>query len=198
MPVDNSHDPEFVAVVFAATPGARLFPLTTPSHPKHLLPVGGIPLIIRTLSALASTGFLQCVVCVAHDDKVTVALLKKEAEHLAGPVYQFEKTLQVTLHQLSEMCAGSAEALKTVEEASLIPATSHLVVLPGDLVVMKPSVLTQLAHAHRQGNLSTNNAACTIVLADTGEQDEHGVPLKESAKVSLRYFQHQFKPSIRD
>lgn len=159
-----------------------MFPLTSPSNPKHLLPVGGIPLIVRTLTALKASGFSQCVICVAHDDKSTFNLLKKESELTGAQVYTFQKTLQVTLHQLSETCAGSAEALKDVEEASIISPTSHLVVMPGDLVIMEPTVLKHLAHSHRQGNLLPLKAACTMILVDVGEQDENGVPLKESSK----------------
>eukprot|EP00543_Licmophora_paradoxa_P003342 CAMPEP_0202445650 /NCGR_PEP_ID=MMETSP1360-20130828/4421_1 /ASSEMBLY_ACC=CAM_ASM_000848 /TAXON_ID=515479 /ORGANISM="Licmophora paradoxa, Strain CCMP2313" /LENGTH=344 /DNA_ID=CAMNT_0049061981 /DNA_START=270 /DNA_END=1301 /DNA_ORIENTATION=- len=52
---------------------------------------------------------------------------------------------------------------------------------------MESSVLKQLAHAHRQGNLICDNTdkpktACTMILADVGEQDDSGVPLKESSK----------------
>jgi hypothetical protein len=58
------------------------------------------------------------------------------------------------------------------------------VVLPGDLVVFETSVLAQLVDAHRQSNLTSSvSTACTVLLADVGEQDEHGVPLKESSKV---------------
>lgn len=111
---------------------------------------------------------------------------------------------KVTVVPVSEDCAGSAEALKQLElldssnasapsspssgKLLLLPSTSHVVVLPGDLVVLDPKALIQLVDAHRQGNILPSSkqhrhSAVTMLLADVGEQDEHGIPLKESAKV---------------
>ena len=51
--------------------------------------------------------------------------------------------------------------------------------------MMETSVLSKLVNAHRQSNLPPNNlsTACTMLLANVGEQDENGIPLKESSKV---------------
>ena len=74
-------------------------------------------------------------------------------------------------------------------------------ILPGDLVlssleeetkrgtVGQSSSLFGLDSMFRRPTSVTNSQqpapACTIVLVDVGEQDENGIPLKESAKVSL-------------
>ena len=176
--------PEFLAVILAATTGARLFPMTSAETPKHLLPIAGVPALLRLLQSVAASGFSQCVVSLAHGDSVTLDLLKRElGEQVGTNVYRFQSTLQVTICILSDDCAGSAEALRQMDD--VIPADSHVVVLPGDLVVFETSVLTGLVDAHRQSNLppTTVSTSCTILLANVGEQDEHGVPLKESAKV---------------
>jgi len=172
--------PEFTAIILAATTGARLFPMTSPETPKHTLPVAGVPVVLRLLHSVAASGFTQCVVALASIDKITQNLLKQQV----GDDNVLNKTnMKVTLHTLSDDCSGSAEALRQVND--VIPPNSNLVVLPGDLVVLETSVLTQLVNSHRQSNLPPNNmsTACTMLLADVGEQDENGIPLKESSKV---------------
>jgi NDP-sugar pyrophosphorylase family protein len=175
--------PEFTAVILAATTGARLFPMTSVDTPKHTLPVAGVPVVLRLLQSVAASGFLQCVVTLAKGDSATLTLLKEEVgEPISDHVFLFKEKMQVTVHILSEECAGSAEALSQIH--NLIAPDSHLVVLPGDLVVFEASVLAQLVDVHRQSNLTSNvSTACTMLLSDVGEQDEHGVPLKESSKV---------------
>lgn len=175
--------PEFTAVILAATTGARLFPMTSVDTPKHTLPIAGVPVVLRLLQSVAASGFLQCVVTLAKNDSATLNLLKEELrEPISHHVFLFKEKMQVTIHVLPEECAGSAEALSQIHD--LIAPDSHLVVLPGDLVVFESSVLAQLVDAHRQSNLTGSiRTACTILLSDVGEQDEHGVPLKESSKV---------------
>ena len=177
--VTMSPTPEFTAVILAATTGARLFPMTSTETPKHLLPIAGVPLIVRLLHSVAASGFAQCIVALASSDSTTMTLLKQEV----GDGDWFQTKMKVTLYSLSDDCAGSVEALRQVND--VVSPNSNLVVLPGDLVMMETSVLTQLVNAHRQSNLPPNNmsTACTMLLADVGEQDENGVPLKESSKV---------------
>ena len=174
--------PEFTAVILAATTGARLFPLTSEDAPKHTLPIAGVPVILRLLQAVAASGFVQCVVALANSDSTTLTLLKEElGEQISQHVFRFQSTMQVTIHILSDECAGSGEALRQID--GVISSNSHVVVLPGDLLVFETSLFTQLVDAHRQSNLTSVSTACTMLLADVGEQDEHGVPLKESSKV---------------
>jgi len=71
---------------------------------------------------------------------------------------------------------------------------SHLCVLPGDLVILDPVSIIQVVETHRRAHhgiagtsnkLDTNSTippACTLLLTDVGEVDDHGIPLKESAK----------------
>jgi translation initiation factor eIF-2B subunit gamma len=227
--------PEFVAVVLAATTGARLFPLTTGgTAPKHLLPVGGKPILARLLTALRD--FTQVYIALAAEDRVTIPALfcasddwqpvdaaaaagdmatttttdmatephpPTTADELEQPQVSVWKrrddasttttsTLsthahhlpaQVTLVRLPEDCAGSAQVLRELQ--AHLPPTSHVLVVPGDLVVSESRALADLLHAHRQGHQPSGDmaaAACTVLLQDVGEQDEQGYPLKESAK----------------
>ena len=176
--------PEFVALILAATSGARLYPLASPSHPKHLLPVAGIALVVRQLHVLAACGFCESVIAIAHEDKATAAFFKDVdgIEQQSSTSFAFKGTLKITLHQLPDDCSGSVQALRNIEEASVISPSSHVVVIPGDIVITDKTVLEQFANAHRQGCTDTLKTACTMILADVGEEDENGLPLKESSK----------------
>ena len=208
--------PEYVAVVLASSTGSRLFPVTSSSLPKHMMPICGIPVVTRLLSTIEASGFQECVVVLAPDDKSTIphfkdmfvkddddendanasnSATKDNNNRLAGSyqmttskpyiVLESETTnMKITILPLHDDCEGSIDALRKVEEAGVVPDTSHMVVMPGDLVVFDTSVLCNLCDTHRQGyHQGGISTACTVLLADVGEQDEHGVPLKESAKV---------------
>ena len=207
-------EPENVAVVLASSVGSRLFPVTSSQLPKHMLPVAGIPVISRLMTAIQNCGFQECVVLLSHDDKVTIPYLKSEfvkddkdkegskksyqVVSTSKPnvmVLESEDAMQITVLTLDEDCQGSIDALRKVEETAVVPASSNMVVIPGDLVVFDTSVFSRLCDTHRQGYQGLPNgaksvkmmSACTVLLTDVGEQDEHGVPLKESAKVRFAY-----------
>lgn len=211
---------EFTAVVLACSVGTRLFPLTSHRHPKHLLPVVGVPILHRLLRALQSTGFEECVVAIQADDVVTIPSLQELIHASTAPqttqnnkntnnellVVKDEDLLQehdrttlklgncsITVVRLNEDCSGSGEALRQIEtmqrEGSrpCVHPSSHVVLIPGDLIVLDDQPLKSLIHEHRQGNSSALEnkclwSACTVLLTDVAETDENGVPLKESAK----------------
>ncbi len=109
--------------------------------------------------------------------------------------------LDICLISLPVECAGSADALRSIHNEGIIPGTSHVMVLPGDLVLypklcyedgsedFHTDVLGSLADVHRReyrvGLKSGMPLALSMLLADVGEEDENGAPLKESAKVRL-------------
>ena len=184
MSLNADYPPEFAALILAARSGARLYPLTSQSNPKHLLPVAGISIIVRQLHVLAACNFSDCVIAVACDDVSTSASLKcvDEMKQRSTSCFTFKGSLKITLHQLPEDCSGSVQALRDVEDTFVFAPASHVVVIPGDLVITDKVVLEQLANMHRQGYMGPTKTACSVLLADVGEQDENGVPLKESAK----------------
>mmetsp|Transcript_13378 Transcript_13378/g.37665 ORF Transcript_13378/g.37665 Transcript_13378/m.37665 type:complete len:579 (-) Transcript_13378:1680-3416(-) len=199
-PFFNTH-PRACAVVLASSKGSRLFPMTTKDIPKHLLPVAGIPSIVRLLESLWA--FSQIVIAIAEDDTKTLPTLlgtnnntdQTVASLVKGPSgTQQSKTTATTLcwelkselkrgqklHvvKLSEDCYGSIDALRIIEETKLIHPETRVVVFPGDLVILKKNT----AFLDSLIRPASEDVACTAVLADVLEQDEHGLPLKESAK----------------
>lgn len=111
------------------------------------------------------------------------------------------KKMKLTLLQLSAPCSGAAGALRQVEAQGIIPPSSHVLVVPGDLVMALNSSqqqpLRDFIHMHRTGSsawrenqqqLDRNQTsslppvACSVLLSNVGQVDEHGRPLKESAK----------------
>mmetsp|Transcript_9241 Transcript_9241/g.26007 ORF Transcript_9241/g.26007 Transcript_9241/m.26007 type:complete len:665 (-) Transcript_9241:104-2098(-) len=117
------------------------------------------------------------------------------------------KTMEISIVTLGANSGGSADAIRHLSGAGAVPASSHLVVLPGDLVLAASlgdgSSLRVLADAHRRGQQAPMRMmeqsggkrseragdassfappACTLLLSDVGDEDENGIPLKESAK----------------
>ena len=300
---------EFVAVILAATSGARLFPLTSispgsnyPTSPsslssspaqgggeatgsvssptvpyKHLLPLGGVPILLRLIHSVYAAGFCECVLVLAAEDTATLPSLLAQDAHLqrvdptgdhiinvvkeaasSHPVYLYHRSpslsppqqqqrqsrrsrsssspLRITIVRLppddvaaaatstadaagpAESVTGSVPALRHVESTFLQHQPhfrrSHVVVLPGDLCLLRSQndstsgsmhasdattadPLQRLVEAHRMGqqqeqregqnsilsSYSTGaSTACTMLLTNVLEVDEHGLPLKESAK----------------
>jgi len=190
-----------------------------------MMPICGIPVVTRLLSALEASGFQECVVVLAAGDQVTIPHLKQvllaedndNAEHNANVnasssksnkqdkvdpltgsyritsskpylVLESEMAMKITFLSTADDCQGSIDALRKVEEAGVVNSSSNMMVVPGDLMVFDTSVLSNVCDTHREGCAGGStkegvSTACTVLLTDVGEQDEHGVPLKESAKV---------------
>lgn len=168
------------AVVLAATQGSRLFPLTSAETPKHLLPIAGVPCIIRLMDALKLISHV--IICVAEDDKATFSVLEEIATKTSDTTLETKAGQKITLLRLPENNSGSADAIRKIEEEKLVAESSHLVVVPGDLVVLNQNAIEPFLRPPLSGS---DQSACSAVLVDVGEQDEHGLPLKESAKVCL-------------
>ena len=154
--------------------------MTSSETPKHLLPVAGIPAILRLLECLATVP--RVVICIAADDETTLPILEQVATLMSqqSPYAMKSKSnnQDITVVKIGEDCFGSIDALRKLEQEKVVPESCHMIVLPGDLVVLQPQQFSALLQPSQD-----KEAACTTLLVDVGEQDEHGIPLKESAKV---------------
>ncbi|KAG7347973.1 mannose-1-phosphate guanylyltransferase [Nitzschia inconspicua] len=73
--------PRACAVILASSKGSRLFPITTTERPKHLLPVAGVPSILRLLRRQGPlSAFPQVVITIAADDTQTISTLVGEKD----------------------------------------------------------------------------------------------------------------------
>ncbi|GKY96701.1 hypothetical protein MPSEU_000629600 [Mayamaea pseudoterrestris] len=221
---NDNHYPfksDSVAVILAATVGTRLFPMVSPELPKHLLPVAGVSIIKRLLHQIQTAGFVECVIVIAPDDKVTIpALLQQQggggelstmtrcdSKHDSSSSQQLhvslllqkssssaQVALRIIVYSLEEECLGSAKALACLERAKVVSPRSQIVVLPADAVVLQSNGLSKLAQLGRNNSFAENDddaasapsssgrVACVMLLSDVAQVDEHGLPLKESAK----------------
>ena len=193
-----STSPEFIAVILAATNGTRMFPLTTNMdnnndseidddsdqsveqkntsdkiYRKHLLPVGGIPIIQHLINTLESSGFEECHVILHHTD----------IDDTKSCVQTNKLKLQYYTLSQDECndCNGSADALRYL--LPTLPKYSNVVILPADIMLKfkdDNNVLGQLCDLHRK-----NENGCTMLLENSGDEGDDGLPLKESAKVNF-------------
>ena len=191
--------PRACALILAASHGSRLFPMTSSEMPKHLLPVAGIPCILRLLESLAFIP--QIVIALSADDSATVPLLQStlsteqssdqqqqsQQQQQVQPATNDEKSVTISINgrlktitvvKLGGHRFGPADALREIEDMQIIHPSTRLVVFPGDLVFLEKNVMDLDALLR-----PPSESDCIVLLVDVGEVDENGVPLKESAKV---------------
>ena len=91
------------AAILAAGRGERLWPLAE-KNPKHLLPIGGQPLLQRTVKALVESGVREIVMVVQFEAEKIKSFFKDGRQLGCEISYVKQKTLR-----------GTADAVKTVE-----------------------------------------------------------------------------------
>jgi len=91
------------AAILAAGRGERLWPLAE-KNPKHLLPIGGEPLLQRTVKALVQAGITEIVMVVQFEAEKIKVFFKDGKELGAKISYVKQKQL-----------GGTADAVKAVE-----------------------------------------------------------------------------------
>jgi UDP-3-O-[3-hydroxymyristoyl] glucosamine N-acyltransferase len=139
---------------------------------EHLLPVAGIPILVRLLTALQAAGFVHAVIVLDSKDTSTRTTLSKTklngvtVDKDISNVHQNEAdseissnitrlswlnmTFCLTLLTLDTPCRSDGEALRCVEESNVVAPDRHLLVVPGDLVVEATGqALRELLQMHR-------------------------------------------------
>jgi hypothetical protein len=189
--------------------------MTTADIPKHLLPVAGVPSILRLLEDDGPlSSFSQIVIAISFDDSKTLPTLLGEGEedsrglatlvrtenadssasnshacwHLKSKKIKGQK---IQLVKLFEDCFCSIDALRQIEETKLIHPATRIVVFPGDLAFLKKQSINLDAMIR-----TTPDVACTALLVDVLVQDENGNTLEEPAKVSLFYFSFLLQATV--
>ncbi len=134
------------AVVLAAGEGVRLRPLTL-TRPKHLLPVGGKPLIVRLLESLKSVGIREAVLVTYYKADMLKNYLKSG------------ESLGMSLEYVSQRgVLGTADAVLRAEEH--VRGEPFLVVY-GDLLV-SPEAVRRVVEDFRKGGASASMAVVEV------------------------------------
>eukprot|EP00934_Nitzschia_sp_Nitz4_P008065 Nitzschia sp. Nitz4//scaffold65_size103378//90226//91829//NITZ4_004482-RA/size103378-augustus-gene-0.89-mRNA-1//-1//CDS//3329556288//8055//frame0 len=181
--------PRTCLLVLATSKGSRLFPMVSDETPKHLLPIAGVPSIQRLLETLAPQ-VSQIIVAVSPDDSQTLPLIETLAT-LREPwdPLSDEKAPKVSHYRMNEpskpLCFvqtnttfGPIDVIRQIEQTKILHPQTRLCVVPGDLVIL-PHDIRSWDPILRPPSTTSD---CISLLVDVGEVDEHGVPLKESAK----------------
>jgi len=182
-----------IAVVLAAGEGARLLPVTR-GGPKALIEVGGRPILVHCLEALASLEPERIVVVVGRrKDQVAGAV----GGHFAGIPIDYAEQPEAS---------GSADAI--LAAAAHLGASEEIVVMNGDNVFaadLRPILLVHRAEGHTatllierlsperavQGICRLGAGGCVVGLAEHPSEAE-----REAGIVSAGFY--VFSPRILD
>jgi mannose-1-phosphate guanylyltransferase len=139
------------AVLLVGGAGTRLRPLTY-VVPKCLLPVGGKPLLERTLRYLEGYGIRECVLCVAYLKKQIIDAFKDGSA--LGVKIQYAE---------SEQPLGTAGQLKTASE-----------LVDGPFLAMNGDIITNLNLSHLVETHRKKGGIATIALKEFGVKIPYG------------------------
>ncbi|MDH5791692.1 MAG: sugar phosphate nucleotidyltransferase [Candidatus Bathyarchaeota archaeon] len=137
------------AVVLAAGRGERLVPLTE-TRPKHLLPVGGVPLLDRSLRGLVGAGVEEVLL-------VTHYMEERIREHFGDGS---GLGLEISYARQEEM-RGTADAFRIAEG---FVGDEEFLGFYGDLYV-DPGCFETLIGAHRRGETTL----CAVPVEDPSQ-----------------------------
>ena len=133
------------AVVLSAGEGTRLRPLTL-TRPKHLIPVGGKPLLEHLLTSVKTAG-LEEVLIVIH-------YMSEKIQKWFGDGSKFGLQLK---HVFQKKIGGTANAVSAIE--SFID--DDFLLIYGDLLVT-PNIIKQVLHSHDKEKATTTMAVVPV------------------------------------
>ena len=108
------------AIIIAGGFGTRLRPLTT-RHPKHVLPVAGVPFLMHQIAKLADAGISEVVLAASY-----------RAEQFE-PLVSAAKAVDVAVHvETEETPLGTGGAIRNAADAMNLRPDDRVVVLNGD------------------------------------------------------------------
>ncbi|MBI4231447.1 MAG: bifunctional N-acetylglucosamine-1-phosphate uridyltransferase/glucosamine-1-phosphate acetyltransferase [Planctomycetes bacterium] len=138
-----------LAIVLAAGKGTRM----QSDLPKVLHPIAGVPMILHVLRAIGKTDAKRTVAVVGHGhDQVEVEL-------------KSSKGVQCVLQEPQQ---GTGHAVLSAEPA-LADYDGDVLVVSGDVPLVRGQTLQALVRTHRQAN-----ASCTLLSMQVEEPDGYG------------------------
>ena len=152
------------AVVLAAGEGTRLRPLTN-TRPKHLIPVGGKPILEHVLLAIKEAGIHEICLIVGYKAE----MIKDRFSDGSSLGLKIEYAVQPKL-------LGTADAIKTAKPY----VDENFLVVYGDLL-FTPEVIMKVLRAHEQ-----NKPSVTMAVTPVKNPERYGVvKLEEGWVVDL-------------
>jgi len=152
------------AVVLAAGEGIRLHPLTS-TRPKHLIPVGGKPLLEHLLSSIKAAGVDEALIIVYY--------LADQIKQFFGDGSKFGMKLE---YALQAGVGGTADATGLAKDY----AKEDFLLVYGDLFTT-PDVIKQVVRSHGK-----KKPAATMAVAPVKHPEQYGiVKLDESHVIDI-------------
>ena len=152
------------AVVLAAGQGTRLRPLTF-TRPKHLLPVGGKPILEHVLLAIKNAGIKEVYMIVNY-----------KAEMIKGYFSDGSKLNLKIEYLVQQELKGTADAIKVAEPY----VNENFLVIYGDLL-FTPEVLRKIISSYKQ-----NQPSALMAVVPVENPEHYGVvKLEENWVVDL-------------
>ena len=141
------------AVVLSAGEGIRLRPLTL-TRPKHLIPVGGKPLLEHLLTSVKTAG-LEEVLIVVH-------YMSEQIQRFFGDGSRFGIQLKYVFQK--EM-GGTADAIGTIEPF----VEDDFLLIYGDLLIT-PNVIKQVLQSHKK-----EKPTATMAVVPVRQPENYGI-----------------------
>lgn len=150
------------AVVLSAGEGIRLRPLTL-TRPKHLIPIGGKPLLEHLLTSIKTAG-LEEVLIVVH-------YMHEQIQNFFGDGSKLGLQLQ---YVFQKQMGGTADAISTIEPF----VKNDFFLIYGDLFVT-PNVIKQVLHSHGK-----ENPTATMAVVPVRHPKNYGITKLEGSYVT--------------
>jgi len=171
----------------------------TTGNPSHLATLTTITIVTGPMGPTNNTTNKTASSTTPRQPPFTISLVHLKSSHCVGSAD--------ALRYLSSLMMKQNDKDMN-HKKYLLPQNSNILLMAADIVLEGRGILGLLAEAHRRGRViggssnttPTHTATCnsttfaissiTMLLSDVGEEDENGIPLKESAKVCVEHHIH--------
>lgn len=158
------------AVIAAAGEGIRLRPHTL-TKPKHLLPVGGKPLLVHILASLKEVGFDEVMIVIGYEGKTIQETLGNGSSFGLNITYAKQRGAY-----------GTGWALTFAEE---FVANNSFLLIYGDLYV-EPKALNRVIKAFRR-----RRSEAVMAVMEIENPEDYGIVELDSQKRLIDFLRSQ-------